>query len=93
MLKELLGEIERAAYISKANLAVKMGQPLELIEDGLAQLIRLGYLKEDQGIPDCESFCKGCPYARMCNQVSLTTMSVTEKGRLLLEKIKTPIVP
>jgi hypothetical protein len=86
MLKELLLEIKHADYISTWILAEKLDQPAAVIRDGLAQLIRLGYLKEDGSVTDCERPCGACPYARFCNKVPVTTMMITEKGEKLLKR-------
>lgn len=86
MLKELLYEVNQADYISKAVMARKLDQPVALIEDGLAQLVRLGYLQEDQGLQACDLPCGGCPYASMCNKNPISTMSITEKGQNFLRK-------
>ncbi len=88
MIKELLRAVEQAAYISKPDLARRLGQPLAMIEAGLSDLVRLGYLKLDEGLASCELPCGGCPSAKTCSQVSIKTLSVTEKGQHALEKIK-----
>ncbi len=88
MIKELLLNLEQADYISKPDLAQRLSQPLAMIEAGLADLVRLGYLKLDEGLPSCELPCGGCPYAKTCNQVSVKMLSITEKGHLVLAKIK-----
>lgn len=88
MIKELLIALNQADYVSKPDLAARLDQPLAMIEAGLADLIRLGYLKKDEGLPDCELPCGGCPYAKTCNQVSVKTLFITEKGHQVLAKIK-----
>lgn len=86
MLKELLVEIKKADYISKSILVEKLGQPAAVIEDGFAQLIRLGYLKEDGTATSCEMPCGACPYANLCNKVPVKTMMITEKGEKLVAR-------
>ncbi|HHU60532.1 MAG: hypothetical protein QM401_01175 [Bacillota bacterium] len=81
MLKELLVEIGRADYISKYMLASKMNQPLGLIEDVFTQLIRLGFLEEDEGLSTCDLPCGRCPYASMCNTNPIKTINLTKKGQ------------
>lgn len=90
MIKELLIALDSVDYVSKPDLAARLGQPLAMIEAGLADLIRLGYLKRDDGLPACELPCGGCPYAKMCNQVSPKALSLTEKGYDVLAQIKSP---
>lgn len=87
MLKELLVEIERSDYISKHLLASKLEQPLNLIEDGFERLIRLGYLKEDEGLANCDLPCGKCPYASMCNSTPIKTVNLTEKGQEYLTRL------
>lgn len=84
MLKDLLVEVANADYLSKLSLAKKLNQPVELVEDGLNQLVRLGYLKEDGGIQSCELPCGKCPYASMCHTTPIKTMVLTEKGQALV---------
>lgn len=87
MLKELLLEIEKADYISKPILASKLKQPVTLIEDGFDQLVRLGYLKEDEGLQNCDLPCGKCPYSSMCNKNPVKSMAITEKGHKLLARL------
>jgi len=84
VLKELLWEIKEAPYLSKMSLAEKLEQPLALIEDGLARLVQMGYLKEDSGVFDCELPCKKCPYAAACGKVPIKTVALTKKGEKVL---------
>lgn len=86
MLKELLLEIREADYISKAALATKLGQPMSLVEDAFERLVHLGYLREEQGLQDCDLPCGKCPYASLCTQNPIKTMSLTEKGQRFLAR-------
>ena len=85
MLKQLLLEIYKADYVSKANLAVKLDSPVPLVEEGFAELVRLGYLLEDASLNCQDRPCGRCPYASMCQKEPLKTWTITEKGRALLE--------
>lgn len=84
MLKELLLEIGNCDYLSKSALASKLKKPVSLIEDGIRQLVCLGYLAEDKGLQNCDLPCGKCPYASMCNQNPLQTMTITKKGKQFL---------
>lgn len=84
MLKEILKEIHDSNYISKANIARSLDMPEELIEDAFTQLIRMGYIEEDDGAMDCSVGCGNCPYANHCNKVPINTIIITEKGKRLL---------
>lgn len=86
MLKDLLVEIKTSDYISKENIALKLDKPIELIQDGFDQLIRMGYIEEGKEINDCPSSCGGCPYARVCNRLPVNTIKLTEKGEKILDK-------
>ncbi len=84
MLRELLMEIQNSNYISKANMAVKFNKPVELIEDGFEQLIRMGYISEDHNLNNCNSYCGNCPYSKSCNKMPVKTIKITEKGERYL---------
>ncbi|MFY9526206.1 MAG: helix-turn-helix domain-containing protein [Limnochordia bacterium] len=80
MIKELLLALASGEYVSKPELAVKLGKPLALVDAALDELVRLGFVERDDGPADCELPCGGCPYASMCNRVSLSTLAITAKG-------------
>ena len=86
MLREILKEINGSDYISKANIAIKLNINLGLIEDAFSQLVRMGYIKEDDNISNCVSECKGCAFAKTCNKSPVKTVTITEKGKKLLSK-------
>ena len=86
MLRKLLVAVSDSDYLSKAKLANKLGQPVSLIESGLNQLVRMGYLAEEQELQSCELLCGICPYASMCNQNPVQTMIITKKGEQLLAR-------
>ncbi len=87
MLVELLQAVQEAGYISKAALAGKLGKPVSLIEAGLVELTRLGYLQENQGFGLCQLPCPNCPYASLCRGVPLKTVLLTDKGQKLLKAL------
>ncbi len=88
MLKEILKEISNSNYISKSNIAVKLNINETLIEDAFSQLVRMGYIKEDENNDvNCSSSCMGCPYAKSCSKLPVKTVILTNKGKSLL-KIK-----
>lgn len=84
MLKDLLLEIKTSDYISKENIALKFNKPIELIQDGFNQLIRMGYIEEGKELNDCPSPCGGCPYANVCNKLPVNTIKLTKKGEEVL---------
>ena len=85
MLKEVLREIKNSDYISKANIAVKLNKSEDLIEDAFSQLMRMGYIKEDNNVNSCNFKCKGCPFANSCNKLPIKSIMITEKGNQLLK--------
>lgn len=82
MLKALLQEIRTAGCLSRAQLAAKLGEPIGLIDEGIEQLKRLGYLAEDSG-ERCTAGCGRCPYALLCSQNFVKTLSLTAEGQRL----------
>ncbi|NLV76564.1 MAG: hypothetical protein GX023_06225 [Tissierellia bacterium] len=84
MLKEVLKEIYNSNYISKSNIARNLNIPEELVEEAFTQLARMGYIREDNGINDCNISCSKCPYANHCNKISVNSVTITEKGEKLL---------
>ncbi|MCF6466570.1 FeoC-like transcriptional regulator [Clostridium sp. Cult2] len=85
MLKEVLFEINNSNYISKSNIASKLNKNENLIEDAFSQLIRMGYIKENDR-NSCNSQCTGCSFASLCNKNTVKTVIITEKGEKLLNK-------
>ncbi len=86
MLKEIIKEVKNSNYISKPNIARKLNTSVELIEDAFTQLIRMGYIKEDNGPNSCNLQCGNCPYSKSCNKIPVKTITITEKGEKLLNK-------
>ncbi|QQY79824.1 FeoC-like transcriptional regulator [Keratinibaculum paraultunense] len=85
MLKKVLKEIYNSKYISKRNIAHKLNISEELVEEALIQLDRMGYIKKNDNINNCNISCNKCPYANHCNKVPLKTITITEKGKKLLK--------
>lgn len=85
MLKEVLKEISVAKVFSISLISknLNIGEPL--VEEAVEQLSRMGYILEDMGSPTCETKCSGCTMSSMCNVVPLKTISITDKGKRLLE--------
>ena len=85
MLRELLVEIQNLVVLSnKKEMAVKFNKPVELIEDGFEQLIRMGYISQDDDLNNCNSSCGNCPYSKSCNKMPVKTIKLTEKGERYL---------
>ncbi|HZJ88896.1 MAG TPA: FeoC-like transcriptional regulator [Sphaerochaeta sp.] len=85
MLKEILAQIYRDGYLAKAALARELDLSEEMIDEGIAQLLRMGYLKEEPSGVDCETTkCTGCAFAAMCGKNPVIFYQVTERGKALL---------
>ena len=86
MLKEVLREINNSDYISKNNIAIKLNKSEDLIEDAFSQLIRMGYIEEDNSSNGCNLQCSSCPYANSCNTPLVKSITITKKGEKLLQR-------
>lgn len=87
MLKNVLKELSIARAFSVSNIARTLNTSEALVEESINQLSRMGYIVEDMGSPSCETTCSGCSMKSLCNTTPLKTISLTEKGRALLENI------
>ena len=83
MLKNVLKEIFNSKVYSAAFIGRQLGISGGMVEDIVAQLIRMGYLIEDLGSPTCETKCFGCNISN-CNATPIKMLSVTEKGKILI---------
>lgn len=84
MLKELLARIEGDGYFSKSLLARELNMSEEMINEGLAQLLRMGYMKEEESGADCSTSCSGCAFANFCHKEVVKMYQLTDRGRALL---------
>lgn len=86
MLQDILKIINRDRQISRTNIAKELDIPLEVVDDGLNQLLRMGYIiKQDTG-QDCVVACGNCPYAKRCSKEIVKTFELSDKGNTLLNK-------
>jgi predicted transcriptional regulator len=83
MLKDVLKEINESKVFSKTLISKNLNINEALVEDALNQLIRMGYIVEDIGLPTCQHKCSGCSTSN-CSTTSLKTMNITDKGKKLL---------
>ena len=86
MLKDILRIINQKGYISRTMLAAELGFPREMVDEGLAQLRRMGYIFEEETGQNCSSFCANCPYAKSCSKEIVKTFVLSDKGQQLLKK-------
>ena len=83
MLRDILKEISVAKTFSIPTIAKNLNTSEALVEEGIDQLSRMGYLIEDMGSPTCETKCSGCMISN-CNTIPLKTLTITKKGEQLL---------
>ena len=86
MLKNVLKEVNDSKVFSKILIGRNLNISEALVEEAVAQLIRMGYIIEDETSPTCETTCSGCAYTSVCNTVTVKTFSISAKGNSLLEK-------
>ena len=79
MLKNILKLISRDRYISRSRLAKELGVDEGLVDDGIAHLLKMGYLlAEDKGGSGAVS-CVNCPFARNCSQEAVKCYKIADK--------------
>ncbi len=86
MLKEILKIISRDGYLSRSQLAAELDTSTEIIDVGIEQLLRMGYLLEEDTGQSCSTVCTKCPFASNCNKDIVKTFQISEKGSKYLEK-------
>lgn len=87
MLKEVLKEISNAKVFSVSLIAKDLNISESLVEDAVMELSRMEYIVEDMGSPTCETKCSSCTMKAFCNSVPIKTITITDKGKRLLENI------
>ncbi|NLA25894.1 MAG: hypothetical protein GX878_00715 [Firmicutes bacterium] len=85
MLKGILKIINRDGYISRSRLAKELGVVQDVVDDGMAQLLRMGYLVEEERGADCATSCANCPFARNCSKEIVKVFKISDKGSAYLE--------
>ena len=84
MLKDILKIIHRDGFFSRRMLAQELSLSEEMIDDGINQLVRMGYLLEEETGADCVSICSGCAFAKNCNKEIVKTFKISDKGNKYL---------
>ena len=85
MLNDILKIISRDSYISKPQIAKELKVEIEMVEQGLSQLLRMGYLAKEETIKDCNAVCAKCPFAKSCNKEVADIYKITDKGNAYLK--------
>jgi len=80
MLERLLSLVGQGGVHSYADLARQLDVTVELVEQMLEDLARMGYLRP---VADgCEAHCTHCSTANTCDIIGSTRMwTLTEKGQ------------
>ena len=80
MLKDMLKIIRRDGYISRPRLAKELNVSGETVDDGINQLMRMGYLTEEKTGEGCSTSCAKCPFAQNCSKEIVKAFRISEKG-------------
>jgi hypothetical protein len=81
MLERLLSLVGQGGVHSYTDLARQLDVTVELVEQMLQDLARMGYLRPVAD--ECESHCVDCPMANTSGTISSTRMwTLTEKGAI-----------
>ena len=83
MLKDILKEVNDSQVFSKKDISKKLDISEEMIDSGMEQLVRMGYIIEDMGSPICESKCSSCAFSR-CSTIPIKMFTITDKGKKLI---------
>ncbi len=83
MLKELLAHINGDGYFSKPLLARTLNISEAMVDEGLSQLLRMGYMEEETPV-SCTDGCSGCAFAAFCHKELVKMYQLTDRGRALL---------
>ncbi|NMB32906.1 MAG: winged helix-turn-helix transcriptional regulator [Clostridium sp.] len=84
MLKNILKIIDRDGYISRTQLARELGISKEMVDEGMNQIMRMGYLQEEKTGIDCSTTCAGCPFAKSCSKEIVRGFKISERGMYYL---------
>ncbi|MGI6752170.1 MAG: FeoC-like transcriptional regulator [Anaerovoracaceae bacterium] len=80
MLKDILHSIDKTGYISRSQLATDLNVSKEVVDDGILQLLRMGYLIEDKTSVGCAEYCGKCPFAKSCNKDIIKTFRLSDEA-------------
>lgn len=87
MLKNVLKELSEIKVLSIPSIAKNLNISEALVEEIIGQLCRMEYIVEDKGCSTSDTKCSGCAYKSMCTSTPIKTISITEKGKILLKKL------
>lgn len=80
MLKETLEILNKNKVFSNSILSNSLNISIEMAEDLIAQLTRMGYIKKDEATT-CSSVCSSCAYASNCSKEVVKYYQLTDKAK------------
>ena len=86
MLEDILRNVNTKGYISISQLAKELDMKSDIIEEGITQLLRMGYLIEEKTGAGCADFCGNCPFAKSCSKEIVKTFKISESAERFLAK-------
>lgn len=84
MLKDVLARIGGFGYVSKSLIARELQISESMVEEAIAQLLRMGYMSVEEEGATCNASCKGCAFANFCHKDVVKMYQLTDRGRALL---------
>ena len=84
MLKDMLTAINKSGYLSRSKLAQELRVPEAVIDQGIANLIQMGYLIKEETGESCPTTCGSCPFAKTCGKEILTIYRMSDKGKAVV---------
>lgn len=83
MLKDILRILFDTKMYSKSNIARELNISEDMVELAIEDLIKRGFLAEEEAGPSCTGSCIGCSI-KNCNKEVVKSYHITEKGLKLL---------
>jgi len=87
MLKEILKVIDRDRFLSIPMLSKELKVSEALIDEGIFELLRMGYIIKEETGESCSTVCARCPFAKTCNKEIIKTYRITEKGQGIIRTV------
>ncbi len=84
MLKQILGKLSEEGYLSRSALAKELKISESVLDDGLEQLLRMGYIVKEETGESCSVSCSACPLVKGCHKEIIKTYRISEKGQAII---------
>lgn len=81
MLKDILMIIDRDRKISRSHISREINIEDTLVDDGISQLIRMGFILEEEAGADCVVACSNCPFIKSCQKEIVKIFQISQKGK------------